>query len=680
MRRMHIKLFSYLLLSVIGTTHAAGTDKTLVSWIVLHDLNVRAGSILTVQLGSRFDAIVFGELERAKWMAGSNFFERTNEDMHSNAPETAESLGKLIQMAIVYEDDEIRVYRNGKLYTQYKTENIDLLGSDRYFVTFGLRHVGGGGSIAGDIEDARIYSKALTVEELWALQPNRPSIIKPEVWWDFEADKAADRTGKFVNNHWGGNTAFTNGKLKLEKGGYLICRRPYVPETPKWPKNPPEDWPSFHLVHPGPGEAKPGDPNPAYDYKGLYHLHYIYHNQYGFSYAHVSSEDMVRWKWHPTVLTPPFTGHGMFSGTGFYTKQGRPAMIYHGENSGKNALTFALDDNLDKWTKPQYMEVFDEDGGKSDFEKFWDPDCWLNGDTYYAISGGQNPPLMKSDDLKKWTFMGDLLHEDYRGEPGIGRDEDISCANMFKIGNKWMLLCISHRLGCRYFLGDFIDEKYHPDYHAKMNWVNTDWQDGHTGLVYFAPESMLTRDGRRIMWAWIIAEMLEPTGIQSLPRELELPADGVLRIKPLQELKSLRYDERIQKNITVNSESEHRLNRIPSDAVELKVTFNAPLPQSFGLKLLGTNKNILLIKAGSNRKTISIGSIKAPFTLKDDEDLILRVFIDKRLVEVFANDRQAAVVCLDRLRKHTDISLFTTDTDLHVNELKTWKMKSIYNN
>ena len=58
-------------------------------------------------------------------------------------------------------------------------------------------------------------------------------------------------------------------------------------------------------------------------------MHYIYKNSYGYSYAHVTSKDMVSWIWEPTVLTPPLTGHGMFSGTGFFTKEGTPAMIYH---------------------------------------------------------------------------------------------------------------------------------------------------------------------------------------------------------------------------------------------------------------------------------------------------------------------------------------------------------------
>jgi sucrose-6-phosphate hydrolase SacC (GH32 family) len=247
---------------------------------------------------------------------------------------------------------------------------------------------------------------------------------------------------------------------------------------------------------------------------------------------------------------------------------------------------------------------------------------------------------------------------------------------MFKIGNKWMLLCISHRLGCRYFLGNFEDEKYKPESHARMNWVDTDWEKGHGGLVYFAPESMLTKDARRVMWAWLIAENSSPTGIQSLPRELELPDDGVLRIKPLRELKSLRYDEMSEENITVKSDSYYKLSKITGDAIELKVTFGTPLPKAFGINLLGdeNNRDALRITAGSDLKTISIGSIHPSFELEDGEDLTLRVFIDKKIVEVFVNDRQAAAVAHEHIREHPNISLFTNDAPVKVKEIRAWKL------
>lgn len=104
-----------------------------------------------------------------------------------------------------------------------------------------------------------------------------------------------------------------------------------VPETPTRPENPPTSWVTYHLAHPG--WTAPGDPNGAFFWKGRYHLHYIYEGRDGVSWAHVSSRDMIHWRWHPTTLTPATMGHGLFSGTGFLTREGRPAIIYHGSGS-----------------------------------------------------------------------------------------------------------------------------------------------------------------------------------------------------------------------------------------------------------------------------------------------------------------------------------------------------------
>ncbi len=672
---------------------SAGTNKTLVAWVIPANLTQRGGSVLTIQSGDRFDAIVFGEKAVGRWMAGSNFFRRTQANQGGWPAETADAK-TMVQIAIVYDAGEIRIYRNGKPYAAYKTKNIDLLGIDNHIVVFGLRHLGVGSDIgtafAGAIEDARIYARALTQDQIASLKPNEKSTIDPLAWWDFQGDKVTDRAGRYPHSAMTGGVKLADGRLVLDGKGYLVAARsdadakratrkgnpraagpPYVPETPAWPEKPPANWLTFHLAHPGPGNAYPGDPNCVFDYKGRYHLHYIYRNRTGFVFAHVSSDDMVHWKWHPTVLAPPTTGHGMFSGTGFYTTGGKPAIIYHGQGSGRNWIQYPLDDMFTKWSDPEPVLPKTADG-KAAKMRHWDPDCWLNGKTYYALSGGGNPPLLKSTDLKNWTYLGDLLHKDYPAKKlGVARGEDISCANMFKIGNKWMLLCISHRLGCRYFLGDFKDEKYLPESHAMMSFG---------GNMFFAPESMLTRDGRRVMWAWLLKVPAAPTGLQCLPRELELPADGVLRIKPLRELASLRYDEKKEEKITVKGGTERKLEKITGDAIELEITFAAPLPKEFGIHLLGEadGKNGMSIVAGAESKTLKVGTIKAPFELKDKEDLTLRVFIDKNLVEVFANDRQAAVFAHRHIRKNPNISLFAKGGDVLVKEVKTWKMKTIY--
>ena len=678
MRRLFL-LFIPLLFSC-ESDNPNGSDKTLVSWITLTDLNVDQGSILTLQQGSRFDGIVLGKIESGKWIAWSDHFNRTNQDMSDLAPETEESLGEIIQMAVVYEGNEIRLYRNGHLYSKYDAENIDLLSHSNNSVTFGISHVGGSGSISGDIEDARIYNQALTVKQLNELNPNEPSSIEPYAWWDFEGEEFTERTGRYVHHIPGNipNIKQEEGKLKIRQWGKLIAFGPQTPEIPSWPEDPPEDWLTYHLAHPGPGIAEPGDPNPAFYHKGNYHLHYIYVSTSGYAYAHISSQDLIYWNWHTTTLLPSFTGHGMFSGTGFLTREGQPAIIYHGFGSGRNQLLFALNDNLDEWTEPRAIHPLKEDGKEPDMSH-WDPDCWIMGDTYYALSGGKDPDLIMSGDLESWKYQGKLLHEDYPHNLGVPREEDISCANMFKIGNKWMLLCISHKLGCRYFLGDFKDEKYLPDHHAKMNWVNTNWEKNHGRLVYFAPESMLTEDGRRVMWAWMINGG-KPSGIQSLPRELELPEDGILRIKPLRELQKLRYNEIVLSDIVVKSDNDFQLNMLTGDAIELKITFRDPVPEAFGVNLLAddSGENGIRIVSGADRETLGVADIEPPFELKEGENLTLRIFIDKDLVEVFANDRQAAAHIHDQIRPNPNISIFTRDGELVVSEIKAWQLKSIW--
>jgi sucrose-6-phosphate hydrolase SacC (GH32 family) len=459
-------------------------------------------------------------------------------------------------------------------------------------------------------------------------------------------------------------------------------------DIPVMPENPPETWLTYHLAHPGPDKAYPADPNCAIFYKGRYHLHYIYQDK-GHSFAHVSSKDMVHWQWHPTVLTPLKTGHGMFSGTAFLTKEGKPAIIYHGQGSGRNQIAFALDDDLNEWSETIAVEPRTA-GGEPAKMRHWDPDCWLMDGTYYALGGGKEPTLAKSSDLKEWAFLGELLHPDFPKDLGVSKDEDISCANVFRIGGKWMLLCISHGLGARYYLGDFKNEKFLPDHHAMLNWARWD---------FFAPESLLTPDGRRVMWAWctpLINGMQKldrsedfkslmdynkfPPGIQSLPRELSLPEDGVLRIKPLRELEKLRSDPKQERNITVKSDTNYLLKEIAGDTIELALVLDSPATSEFGIKILcgEGGSNGFTIAAGNASKTLKIGYSNPPFELMEGEDLTLRIFIDKSMIEVFANDRQAAVAWHEYNPKDLHVSLFSKGGNVTVKSISSWKMNSIY--
>jgi beta-fructofuranosidase len=643
-------------------------DKTLVVWVALADLTQHGGSALTIDDGkSKFDGLVFGELAAGKWMAGSELFSRTQKAQAAFPAEQADT-STFVQMALVYEGRQVTAYRNGQRYSQHEMGAEPAEFGPRSVVMLGRRHrqQADNAHLGGAIDDARIYDRVLTPGQLQTLTANQPSDPPPWAWWTFNDAAVKEMTGRFLISQLVGGAKIENGKLLLDgQSGELQAKSgkaiPFAMETPTRPAQPPADWLTFHLAHPGPGEGMPGDPNCAFFWKGRYHLHYIYRHDDSFAFAHVSSPDMLHWQWHPTTLTPSSTGHGMYSGTGFFTKEGRPAIIYHGEGSGRNQVAIAQDDNLEKWSQPIAIEPrvrADQDGSKI---ANWDPDAWIDAGHYYALSGGnpgsgKPPTLFKSDDLQHWDYQGLFLTHDM---PDVQPTEDISCPNFFKLGGKDMLLCISHTLGCRYYLGEWKDEKFTPTAHARMNWNAWD---------FFAPESLLTADGRRVMWAW--CNLGSPqTGIQSLPRELSLAPDGTLRIQPLRELATLRTEEQTLPSLTAPA----TLATTASDAAEFQLTLESASTKPYGVTFNG-----LTISLDPTRQTLSLGNTHAPFNLKSGEPLTLRIFIDKSMVEVFANDCQALVGSHQFPSEKRVLSLFTEAGAVRMRDAKQWKMKSIY--
>ena len=465
---------------------------------------------------------------------------------------------------------------------------------------------------------------------------------------------------------------------------HAIAQPPDAPplETLTFPDEPPATWLTYHLAHPG--TTAPGDPNGAFFWNGRYHLHYIYEGPDGASWAHVSSPDMVHWKWHPTTLTPKTMGHALFSGTGFLTKEGRPAIIYHGFGTDRNQIAFAEDDHLERWSMP--IEVNPRTrSGELPSMRHWDPDCWLDGETYYAISGGKDPHLMKSTDLREWEYIGRLLH-DQIPPLDVPRDEDISCPNMFRIGDKWMLLCLSHWIGSRYYLGEFRNEQFLPDSHGRMNWM-CDFKGGDEDADVFAPESLLTPDGRRVMWAWArvkhrLKDVSVQSSIQCLPRELSLPDDGVLRIKPLRELEQLRSAEYKADSMTIAANSNYRMPELAGDTLELRIVFEPDSAHRFGVQVYcdPDGKNGFPIIYEPKAKTLTMGETKIPMELPASEDMELRVFLDKSIIEVFVNDRMAALAPHVYAAENQGVSLFAGEGSVHVKEFLAWNLRSSYAN
>src|SRR5579871_6668094 len=231
--------------------------------------------------------------------------------------------------------------------------------------------------------------------------------------------------------------------------------------------------PVYHFVVPE-DHARPADPNGAVFWNGRYHLGYIYQDKGVHFWGHASSLDLVHWRHHQPWLfpTPDSPEEGIFSGNCFIDKEGRAVLLYHGVKVG-NCIATSADPQLETFQKLKSNPIVPVESRdkwrESDKLPYasWDPHGWLEGDTYYAIFGGVRPALFKAKELGDWHYVGDFFAH---GVPGVSLREDVSCPDFFKLGDKWVLMGISHELGCRYYIGEWRNEQFYPERHEQMSW------------------------------------------------------------------------------------------------------------------------------------------------------------------------------------------------------------------
>jgi beta-fructofuranosidase len=249
-----------------------------------------------------------------------------------------------------------------------------------------------------------------------------------------------------------------------------------------------------------------------------------------------------------------------------------------------------------------------------------------------------------------------------------------------------LLLFISHNKGCQYYVGDYDtnNDRFIPTNHGRMTWVDN---------TYFAPEALIDHRGRQIMWAWLTdnpggEEARGWSGVYGLPRSLWLGEDGTLRMRPVKELQMLRSAERTWRNITLSDGDMQRLDGVVGDSCELEISVDSVTAKQIGLKVRAApgGEEETLLYYDTKAKQLVFDSTKsgvdgrraverAPLELGADETLRLRVFIDKSVVEVYANDRQG--ICRRVYPGRNDslgIVLFTVGGEARLSSVRAWEM------
>ncbi|NQU20231.1 MAG: hypothetical protein HQ567_03040, partial [Candidatus Nealsonbacteria bacterium] len=174
-------------------------EKTMVVWTSLNDPLVSTrGSAMTLQsnaAGDVFDAIVYGEAAPQKWMNGSNFWARTDQPQTYGTEETVGDPDE-VMIAITYAaDNSITVYREGELYGTYTKGALTAFGANA-LVQIGPRHANHADVFDGFVNEARIYSYALTAEEIAQIFQLGSEVVSGMEW--------DGGSGNWADGNWNG--------------------------------------------------------------------------------------------------------------------------------------------------------------------------------------------------------------------------------------------------------------------------------------------------------------------------------------------------------------------------------------------------------------------------------------------------------------------------------------------
>lgn len=475
--------------------------------------------------------------------------------------------------------------------------------------------------------------------------------------------------------------------------------------------------PIYHFVNP---EGNLNDPNGFSFWNGNWHLFYQAYppedpRQH---WGHAVSKDLVHWRDLPLAIYPN-PERASYSGSAL-VEEDRVIAHYHGTEVGN--LVAVSDDplllNWEKVTGEAVIPNLNRDTvlleGEPHPHHVYDPFIWEEDGTYYSISGWRDrhetsdrlyatAELYKSDDLENWDYMHPFVEG---AELFTMPEDDLACPYFWPIGDRYILLFFSHYSGGQYLIGDYDKErnKFVPTSHGFLNHGPV-----RPGGVH-APSAAPDGNGGIINIFNINAPRMNPSEgwnqIMSSPMRLTLEDTDELGIEPAGDFESLRFNHQSIESMTIPANDEIVFDNIKGNAMELKLEIDPEDAQHVELNVLrspnkkeytaitfynktgytqrdnGRQYSMLTIDSAKSSKRPDVHARppeNAPLYLDEREKLELRIFIDKSVVEVYANGKQyAAVRVYPGLEESTGVSIRSHGQASELISLDAWQMQNIW--
>jgi sucrose-6-phosphate hydrolase SacC (GH32 family) len=155
----------------------------------------------------------------------------------------------------------------------------------------------------------------------------------------------------------------------------------------------------------------------------------------------------------------------------------------------------------------------------------------------------------------------------------------------------------------------------------------------------------------------------------ALPRLLGIGADGHLRQTPAPAFESLRGPEIALRGVRLDQRVEPLGKKIGGDCLELEAAFEISTARAVGLHVRGVQ-----IAYQPSDGMLSIGERRT--FVGRDQRLSLRVFLDKCLLEVYANDGAGVMLtALDAGAKDLSTAAFARHGAAELSSLRAWPLR-----
>ena len=184
------------------------------------------------------------------------------------------------------------------------------------------------------------------------------------------------------------------------------------------------------------------------------------------------------------------------------------------------------------------------------------------------------------------------------------------------------------------------------------------------GLDFYAPQTMLTSDGRRIMIAWLQAwcaswfdERDGFCGMMTLPRELHIK-NGILCQNPVRELESYSQNK-VELKEFVPGETYQKYDELSGRVQNLDITLDGEESYQFEIQLAADDVHYTAIKYDKKEQMLTFdrsnsgvrrdaAHVRSMRILSNDRIVKLRIVMDRYSIELFVNGGEQAMTSVIR--------------------------------